>query len=235
LIGWLRQHQVDLQFQRAAKVFHIEGNRVAGVEMRNGESLTADWYIAAVPFDRLLALLPAEVVEKHAAFANLRRLETSPITSVHCWFDKSATDLPHIVLMDSVGQWIFNRGETAAGEWYLQVVVSAARQLRGLGHDEVERRVVAELRERLPRLADARLLRARVVTEHAATFSAVPGVDRWRPDQRSPLENLMLAGDWTNTGWPATMEGAARSGYLAAEAILERVRRAEKLVQPDLA
>ncbi len=235
LIGWLRQHQVDLQFQRGARCFHVDGHRVAGVELRGGETLTADWYIAAVPFDRLLALLPVEIVEKHAAFANLRHLESSPITSVHCWLDKSASDLPHIVLMDSVGQWIFNRGESAEGEWYLQVVVSAARQLRGLGRDEVERRVIAELRERLPRLADAKLLRSRVVTEHAATFSAVPGVDRWRPLQASPLENLLLAGDWTNTGWPATMEGAVRSGYLAAEALLTRARRAEKLVQPDLA
>jgi uncharacterized protein with NAD-binding domain and iron-sulfur cluster len=188
-----------------------------------------------MPFDRLLALLPADVIDRHAAFANLRQLETSPITSVHCWFDRGATKLPHIVLIDSVGQWLFNRGETAPGEWYLQVVVSAARQFRGLGHDEIERRVVAELRQLLPRLQDARLLRARVVTEHAATFSAVPGVDRWRPAQASPLENLLLAGDWTNTGWPATMEGAVRSGYLAAEALLERAGRAEKLVQPDLA
>jgi uncharacterized protein with NAD-binding domain and iron-sulfur cluster len=162
-------------------------------------------------------------------------LETSPITSVHCWFDCQGTDLPHIVLVESVGQWVFNRGETAPGEWYLQVVVSAARQFRGLGHDEVERQVVAELRRLLPRLADAKLVRARVVTEHAATFSAAPGVDRWRPVQTSPIDNLFVAGDWTNTGWPATMEGAVRSGYLAAEALLSRVGRPEKLVQPDLA
>ena len=73
----------------------------------------------------------------------------------------------------------------------------------------------------MPRLADAKLAARRVVTEHAATFSAVPGVDRWRPDQTSPIENLFVAGDWTNTGWPATMEGAVRSGYLAAEALLD--------------
>jgi uncharacterized protein with NAD-binding domain and iron-sulfur cluster len=143
--------------------------------------------------------------------------------------------LPHVVLLDCVGQWVFNRGPVTPGEWYLQVVVSAARQFRGLGHDEVERRVVEELRRLFPALADARLLRARVVTEHAATFSAVPGVDRWRPAQTSPIENLFVAGDWTDTGWPATMEGAVRSGYLAAEALLARAGRPEKLVQPDLA
>jgi uncharacterized protein with NAD-binding domain and iron-sulfur cluster len=73
-----------------------------------------------------------------------------------------------------------------------------------------------------------------VVTEHAATFSAVPGVDRWRPPQASPLGNLFVAGDWTATGWPATMEGAVRSGYLAAEALLARVDRKERLIQPEL-
>jgi squalene-associated FAD-dependent desaturase len=235
LTAWLCAHQVDLHLQRGARRLQIENGRVAALELRQGEPLSADWYVSSAPFERLLDLLPAEVVEREPYFGNLRNLETSPITSVHCWFDRPGTELPHIVLMDCVGQWVFNRGQTAPGEWYLQVVVSAARQVQGLGHDEVERRVVAELRQLLPALADAGLLRARVVTEHAATFSAVPGVDRWRPAQASPIANLFVAGDWTNTGWPATMEGAVRSGYLAAEALLARVGRPEKLVQPDLA
>lgn len=234
LIGWLYEQRVDLQLQRGVRQINVESNRVTALELRQADALSADWYISTAPFDRLLDLLPGPIIERHPYFSNLRNLETSPITGVHCWFDRSATDLRHVVLMDSVGHWVFNRGEVTAGEWYLQVVVSAARQFRGLGHDEVERQVVAELRHLFPRLADARLLRARVVTEHAATFSAVPGVDRWRPAQTSPIENLFVAGDWTNTGWPATMEGAVRSGYLAAEALLARVGRPEKLVQPDL-
>jgi squalene-associated FAD-dependent desaturase len=235
LIGWLQEHHVDLQMRSGVRQLNVLANHVTSLALRNEQSLTADWYLSSVPFERLLDLLTDDVIEQHAYFANVRNLEASPITSVHCWFDRAATDLPHIVLMDCIGHWVFNRGAAAAGEWYLQVVVSAARQFRGLGHDEVERQVVAELRRLLPRLADAKLLRARVVTEHAATFSAVPGVDRWRPTQASPIDNLFVAGDWTNTGWPATMEGAVRSGYLAAEALLERVGRPEKLVQPDLA
>jgi len=139
-----------------------------------------------------------------------------------------------VVVIDSISQWVFNRGEVGPGEHYLQVVVSAARQLRGLGREEVERRVVEELRRLFPPLASAMLLRAKVVTEHAATFSAVPGVDRWRPVQASPIANLFLAGDWTRTGWPATMEGAVRSGYLAAEAVLTKYGRPQRLLQPDL-
>ena len=93
--------------------------------------------------------------------------------------------LRHVVLVDCLGQWVFNRGEASPGEQYLQVVVSASRQFRGLGHEEVKRRIVNELAELFPAAVPAALRRARVVTEHAATFSAVPGVDRWRPVQAS--------------------------------------------------
>jgi uncharacterized protein with NAD-binding domain and iron-sulfur cluster len=215
--------------------FDVEQERVIGLKLRQGEVMESDWYICAVPFDRLLDLLPANIVENHAYFNQLQRLETSPITSVHMWFDRAIMNLPHVVLVDCIGQWVFNRGQTSVGEHYVQVVVSAARQFRGLGHEEVQRRVTAELRSLFPAARSATVVRGRVVTEHAATFSAVPGVDRWRPPQSSPLANLFVAGDWTATGWPATMEGAVRSGYLAAEALLQRRGIKVCLVQPDLA
>ena len=102
---------------------------------------------------------------------------------------------PHVVLVDGMGQCGFSTGEIPGREnIYVQVVVSAARQFRGLGHEEVQDRVVAELRTLFPQAKAARLLRARVVTDQAATFSAVPGVDRWRPVQASPLNNLLVAG-----------------------------------------
>jgi uncharacterized protein with NAD-binding domain and iron-sulfur cluster len=104
-----------------------------------------------------------------------------------------------------------------------------------LANDEIQGRVVAELRSLFTESASATLLRGRVVTEHAATFSAVPGVDRWRPGPVSPIKNLFVAGDWTATGWPATMEGAVRSGYLAAEAILRCAGTPAAILQPDLA
>jgi len=186
--------------------------------LRGGTTLTADYYVLAVPFDRVAELLP-DTVRDDSFFAAAKGLEPSPITSVHLWFDRPALDRPHAVLLDCVGQWVFNRGEVAAGEHYLQVVISASR---GVPRERLAERVHAELARIFPRVAAARLLRSKVVTEHAATFSAVPGVDRFRPSQATPVPNLMLAGDWTATGWPATMEGAVRSGDLAAEAILAR-------------
>jgi squalene-associated FAD-dependent desaturase len=235
LLAWLDQHGVRLLLGRAARALRLRGLRAQGVELRDGGAVGGDWYVAAVPFDRLLDLLPPDPVGRLPAFAALRHLETSPITSVHLWYDRPVTDLPHVVLVGCVGQWLFNRGESAPGEHYVQVVVSAARAFRSLGHEEVRRRIADELVRLFPAAAAATPLRARVVTEHAATFSAVPGVDRWRPAQLSPIDNLFLAGDWTATGWPATMEGAVRSGYLAAEALLARHGKPERLLQSDLA
>jgi uncharacterized protein with NAD-binding domain and iron-sulfur cluster len=203
------------------------------VELRDGTTLAADWFVLAAPFDRVLDLLPPELAAD-PFFAGAKELSPSPITSVHLWYDRPPLDLPHAVLVDCLGQWVFSRGEVSPGEHYLQVVVSAARPLKGLGRDEIQRRIAEELARVFPSVARATLLRAKVVTEHAATFSAVPGVDRFRPPQATPVSNLALAGDWTDTGWPATMEGAVRSGYLAAEAILARAGRAERLTQPDL-
>jgi squalene-associated FAD-dependent desaturase len=234
LRDWFAKHGVTIETNAGVSGFEIVGTAVKRLQMRDGRVIEADWFVSAVPFDRLLDLLSPETVEAHEYFHSARRLEVSPITSVHVWFDRPVLELPHIVLVDCLGQWVFNRGQSAAGDYYLQVVISAAHSFRGLGGEEIQRRIFAELWQLFPVARTARIVRARVVTEHSATFSAVPGVDRWRPTQHSPLANLAMAGDWTDTGWPATMEGAVRSGYLAAEAILQKVGRWEKLVQPDL-
>ena len=178
--------------------------------------------------------MPEELLDREPYFGGVRNLTPSPISSVHLWFDQPVMTLPHAVLVGCRGQWVFNRGEVAPAEFYLQVVISAVRSLRELGNDEIRRQVVEELSRLFPAVRAATLLRSKVVTEHAATFSAVPGVDQWRVPQASPVPNLAVAGDWTATGWPATMEGAVRSGYLAAEAILARAGRPARLLRPEL-
>jgi squalene-associated FAD-dependent desaturase len=231
---WFTRHGVELRENAAVKHIVVGTQRVTQLILRDGSSISADWYVLAVPFDRINALFPRWVADEE--YFNCASLLTpSPITSVHLWFDRPVMTLPHAVLVGCLGQWVFNRGEVTPGEHYLQVVVSASGQLKGLGREEIERRITAELTRIFPRVAATKLMRARVVTEHSATFSAMPGVDRWRPSQESPIANLALAGDWTATGWPATMEGAVRSGYLAAEVILARDGRPERILRPDLA
>ena len=109
-----------------------------------------------------------------------------------------------------------------------------AATVEAIANAKFPRRVIAELRDLFPPLKDASLLRVKVITDQHATFSAAPGVDGHRPSQQSSVPNLLLAGDWTATGWPATMEGAVRSGYLAAEALLKNLGRTVKCLQPDL-
>src|SRR5262249_14916649 len=145
LEGWLARHGIALRLSAGAQELLREDGRAVGARLRTGEEVRGDWVVSAVPFDRLLRLLPADLAEREEYFVNLRRLETSPITSVHLWYDRPVLSLPHVVLVGCVGQWVFDRGETAAGEHYLQVVVSASRAFRGIGHDEVKERVVDEL------------------------------------------------------------------------------------------
>ncbi|MCC6124495.1 MAG: FAD-dependent oxidoreductase [Pirellulales bacterium] len=117
---------------------------------------------------------------------------------------------------------------------YYQVIVSAAHRLTADAKDALLDRVLEELAEAFPETRSARLLHSRVVVQPQAVFSMQPGADKYRPSQTASLPNLFLAGDWTETGWPATMEGAVRSGYLAVESLLRSLGRSEKILVPDL-
>ena len=165
--------------------------------------LTADQYICALPFEKLPAVgLPAP------------DLQHSPITGVHLWFDREVTSLPHATLLDRTMQWMFNK----QGGRYLQLVVSASRGLTALSRQQIIDLALDDLRLFFPRAREANLLKAHVVKEQRATFSAAPDTECLRPGTACAIPNLHMAGDWTRSGWPATMEGAVRSGYIAAQA-----------------
>jgi squalene-associated FAD-dependent desaturase len=214
-----------------------EHGRVSSVAVDGGRQYAGDFYILAIPHDVALELLPEAVVEHNAVFGQIRNLQTSPITSVHFWFDRDVMAEAFVTLIDRTTQWIFNKsrlGENANGGRYLQSVISASYGLVGRSRKEIIELCLGELKRVLPEAATAQLMKATVVKETAATFSPQPGSDRYRPGQCTPLPNLFLAGDWTATGWPATMEGAVRSGYLAAEAVLARCGEKRRLVRSDL-
>ena len=219
--------------------FLIANNEVEGVEREDGSVETADYYLAAVPQDVLPELLPHDIVEREPKFSNLAKLQTSPITGVHLWFDRVVMNEPFLTLVECTTQWVFNKtqlygeGGENSGQ-YLQLVISASYKLTQRSRQEIIDLCLAELRQVFPATREAKLVKGTVVKEMNATFSPAPGSDQWRPSQKSPLTKLFLAGDWTATGWPSTMEGAVRSGYLAAEAILADAGEHRKFVVPDL-
>jgi zeta-carotene desaturase len=115
----------------------------------------------------------------------------------------------------------------------VQVVVSASRMLTQMSREEVIQLALRELAEFFPAVKDAKLERAHVVKEMRATFSAKVGLEAKKPLSRTPISNLFLAGDWTKSDWPSTMEGAVRSGYKAAEAVLESLGEDRKFLYLD--
>ncbi len=198
----------------------IENGELAGVRFDEGREEAADAYLFAVPHTALAELLPESVKQSDPALSNLDKIKVAPITGVHFWFDRTVMRQPFVTLLDTTTQWIF--------------VISASYDLLQKSRQEIIDLCLAEVRQALPAARNAELLKATVIKEAAATFSPAPGVDRWRPAQQTSIPRLFLAGDWTATGWPATMEGAVRSGYLAAEALLRTSGTPRKFLRPDL-
>jgi squalene-associated FAD-dependent desaturase len=218
-----RAGAVRIRHRAAVTAIETSGEMVKAIHT-SGDRNEADFYVSALPFERLQPLLPDLPVEWTA-------FEHSPITGVHLWFDRPVTELANATLLDRTIQWMFNKSEGR----YIQVVVSASRSLLDTPRNEIIDLAVRELAEFFPLVREAKLEKAQVIKEVRATFSARPGLEELRPHAATPLRNFFLAGDWTRTGWPATMEGAVRSGYLAAEAVTSAAGMPRKFVLCDVA
>ncbi|TVQ60779.1 MAG: FAD-dependent oxidoreductase [Phycisphaerales bacterium] len=226
------------------------------------ETIVAERVICAVPPERGAKIIDADLRVRDTRLHALERFTHSPILGVHLELDRPVMDLPHAVLLDQRTQWVFNKDETppppevardgaviggdvsgggtgatsggggASGGQRLHAVVSAADEWMGLTEEEIGARVLEDVRACFPRAHDASLVRVRAVKEKRATFAATPEVERIRPTITGET-SLLLAGDYTRVGWPATMEGATRSGYLAAAACLGKDEA--WALSPDLA
>lgn len=200
----------------------------------------ADFLMLALPFEATGKLLPfmppADGVEKLAG--QIARQEHGPICSVHLWFDREITELDHAVLLDREIHWMYNKSRLQPRRKtkgsYLELVVSASREFAALSREEAIDLAVRELAEFFPEVATAKLEKAALVKEIRATFTVPPGIDAARPASASPWPNCVLAGDWIATGWPSTMESAARSGHLAADAVCAVIGEQQKFLDPDL-
>lgn len=215
---WLRERGATIHLGCAAAGLHVVGDRVASMRTADGER-EFDHYVAATAWHNIEQLLPPDTFEHQA---EITAWPGSPITSVHLWFDAPITPLPHAVIVGRLAQWLFAHRPAATndGGHYVQVVISASHEAAAQGREAVLAQTLDDLRAMFPAAASARLLRSRVVTQRSAVFSYRPGFDAIRPGPKTRLANLFLAGDWTATGWPATMESAVRSGDAAAAAIM---------------
>ncbi|WP_275425933.1 hydroxysqualene dehydroxylase HpnE [Occallatibacter savannae] len=199
--------------------------------------LRCDFVVLALPFEgcaKLLPLLPA-VEGKEKLTQQVESHTHWPICSAHLWFDREITDLDHAVLLDRELHWMYNQSKLQRRPGnYIELVQSASRAYAALPREEALAQAVGEVGEFFPEARSARVVKAALIKEVRATFGVPPGVDSARPSARSPWPNLFLAGDWIATGWPSTMESAARSGHIAADELCAQSGGTGRFLTPDL-
>lgn len=220
-----------LRLSRRTLRFLAEHGRISGVELAGGEKISGDIYISAVPPDMLLKLLPQDM-RALPFFQRVQGLEFSPIVNVHLWYDRPVMDEVVCAFVDGPLQWVFNKSrimshlapaedEQSQTGQYLCISLSAAWQHVDQPQETLVQQFVAAISQAFPRARDAQVRRALVVKQRQATFRPRPGAGALRPACRTPVDNLFLAGEWTDTGWPSTMESAVRSGYNVAQAVAD--------------
>ncbi|MEA2197880.1 MAG: hydroxysqualene dehydroxylase [Solirubrobacteraceae bacterium] len=214
----LSQARVEVNLRMRAEAIVVDPDDGFQIEANGRPTVHADVVIVAVPHDRIGRLVPASA----RIPASLARLGTSPIVNLHVVYDRRVLDVPFAAGVDTPVQWVFDRtaGAGLDGGQYLAVSLSAADQESGMTVEDLRERYVGALSDLLPLAREARVEQFFVTREHTATFRAAPGARSLRPGPRTAQPGLVLAGSWTDTGWPATMEGAVRSGTAAAREAL---------------
>jgi zeta-carotene desaturase len=226
---YIRERGGQINLRASVENFRSEPNGIRVCV--GGEEVHTDFAVMAAPFNVISSLLPDDEASRPLR-EMASHFESSPITGIHLWFDRQISDLPHAVLLDRTIQWMFHKSKLLnrpGGGSYVELVVSASNSLVEMGRQEIIDLAVREVGEFFPMAREAKLEKATVIKEIHATYSPKPGVDAYRPKAQSAWPRVFLAGDWTDTGWPATMEGAVRSGYIAAEALAGK-----KFLVPDL-
>jgi squalene-associated FAD-dependent desaturase len=242
---YIRARGGVLAYRCPVDSFSTERSKLhVGIRSRDEQFATFDYLVLAMPFDALDRVLPAGR-ESGMIREQISHFENSPITGIHLWFDRQITDLDHAVLLDRTIQWMFHKSrlqpmrtqnaEGVSGGSYIELVVSSSKSLIDKSKSEIVELALAEVREFFPAAREATLVKSTVIKEVNATYSPRPGIDAHRPGAVTAWPRVFLAGDWTATGWPATMEGAVRSGYLAAEALARAAGHKDShFLSPDL-
>jgi squalene-associated FAD-dependent desaturase len=222
----------------AARRLLVDAAGVRGVELEGGEVVTGRAFVSALPFNSLLSILP-ETAAADPFFQQMGELQFSPIVNINLWYDRPVMEEEFCAFVDGPLQWVFNRSRIRArlagvsgraadpqpsGGQHLCISLSAAWPYIDQDRQQLERRFAEAMAQAFPRAREAVLQRVVVVKQRNATFRCLPGANARRPGCRTPLANLYLAGEWTDTGWPSTMESAVRSGYNVARMVSQDLR-----------
>jgi len=211
----------DMRLSTRLAEICFDGGRAQAVRLQDQTTIPCDAMVLATNFHTVRDWIPPELLAADSRFNSLDSLQSVPILGAHLWFDGPVLATSHLALVEGPLQWLFRKDETACA---VHGVISAARDWVGVPREKCLELFEKQICALLPKSEKRKLVRGVMVIEKRATFSPVPGVERLRPRQVPPpggIGNLFLAGDYTQTQWPATMEGAVRSGYLAADGVLK--------------
>lgn len=249
-VRFLRAHGGEVKTGCGVEKLMIEGSRVGGVHCSDGKIYVARSYISAVPHYAFLNLFSPTLRYSTTPLLHVSQFESSPIITIHLWLDRQIMGQEFVALLDSRVQWVFNRTKMVGksmvdGEWlmggtkgqrlevvertsgnpkqYLSLVISGAGEYVEMEKEKLVEAGMEDLRRAFPDAKVANVVHSLVIKEKRATFSPKPGVEPLRPSSRTVFENLVLAGDWTDTGLPSTIEGAVVSGRKAAQAVIQKL------------
>lgn len=220
------------RIERAGDVWHAT--------LSDGAVISGKALVLALPFEQVQKLL-GTIAEPSAAqrkvMESFGQFVHAPITTIHLWLDREVAEMEQAALLDTRIQWMFNKSRirrSESGEHYYELVISASHAELKKSREEILLPAIDEFKSFFPAMRDAKVLRAGVLKEARATFSVTPGLERFRPEPDGCGDGLYLAGDWTKTDWPSTMESAARSGRIAAERVARAAGGKEQFLTPEL-
>jgi zeta-carotene desaturase len=210
-----------VEFGRSLDALLVAEGACRGVRLAGDRVIEADTVISAVPWNEFVRILPGDWLRREPSFTDILSLRPAPIISITLWLDRAITELEFAGLRGTTIQWLFNRSKiTGGGDPCYSLVLSGAHEHIGRSKDNLLAAALEDLRCLFPAAQEAKVIDSLVIKERFATFSPAVGADAARPPARTPIRGLYLAGDWTATGLPATIEGAVQSGYAAAVEVL---------------
>jgi hydroxysqualene dehydroxylase len=234
-VQFIKAHGGEVRTGIGVESIMLEGTHVRSVRTSDRKNLHAESFISAIPWYSFENILSAnhdksklkgdqKIVISESYLKS--GFKSSPIISIHLWLDREITNLDFAALLETRIQWLFNKSkllnekkEVTAARQYLSLVISGAEEFVSMNKKELVEIAMEDLRRVLPEARNANVIHSLVMKEKRATFLPSPGLDVLRPNARTKFDNLFLAGDWTATGYPATIEGAVMSGKRAAELV----------------
>jgi predicted NAD/FAD-dependent oxidoreductase len=220
ILDGLRRADVAIQPETTAEQIRCDAQRVTEVQLANGQTLSADWFVSAVPFRQLAPLLPERAVTRFSYFQQLGQLQDAPALVLHLWVPQTSLSPRVMLLSERPFHWLVIRPDPTGAHTHVTCVITGRSPLLELDDERLRDLACAELVRAIPQTAAVAVSRFTISRDSGARLLVQPGTAALRPLQQSPFLNFLVAGDWTDTGIPPTLESAIRSGDRCAEAIM---------------